>query len=76
MVFNGANNCSRLAGDIGGEGGGQVDGMPHDDGLMTREHHHACPFLSEFSPFSYHQNSVKHFSDMYEYINAGKTDEI
>jgi hypothetical protein len=25
---------------------------------------------------SYHQNSVKHLSDMYEYINAGKTDEI
>jgi hypothetical protein len=28
----------------------QVDGMPHDDGLRTRRHHHTRPFLSEFAP--------------------------
>jgi hypothetical protein len=28
----------------------QVDGMPHDDGLRIRRHHHTRPFLSEFSP--------------------------
>jgi hypothetical protein len=28
----------------------QVDRMPHDDRLMTRGHHHACPYLSEFAP--------------------------
>jgi hypothetical protein len=28
----------------------QVDGMPHDDGLRIRGHHHTHPFLSEFSP--------------------------
>jgi hypothetical protein len=54
----------------------QVDGMPHDDCLMTRgliiltlswASSHHLPQRS-----SYHQNSVKHLSDMYEYINTGK----
>jgi hypothetical protein len=28
----------------------QMDGMPHDDGLMTWGHHHTRPCLSEFTP--------------------------
>jgi hypothetical protein len=28
----------------------QVDGMPHDDCLLTRGLHHTHPFLSEFTP--------------------------
>jgi hypothetical protein len=28
----------------------QMDGMSHNDGLMTRGHHHTHPCLSEFTP--------------------------
>jgi hypothetical protein len=41
----------------------QVDGMPHNDGLRARGHHHTRPCLSEFAPSatgrSYHQEGVK-----------------
>jgi hypothetical protein len=75
MVFCEANSFSRLTGGIGGDGGGTGGwNAPRqlfdDSGTLSyspfaRASSHHLPQGS-----SRHQNSVKHLSNMYEYINA------
>jgi hypothetical protein len=55
----------------------QVDGMPHDNCLMTQGLHHTFILsLARASSHhlpqdsSYHHITIKHMSDMYEYTNA------